>query len=316
MICLLPKILIICGPTATGKTSFSIELARKFSGEIISADSRQVYQGMDIVTGKDLPPEAKSTASLIKWKDRFLKYYLINKVKIWLYDVVKPSESFNVSFWHECAQLVISDILSRNKLPIVVGGTGLYLKSLIYDLSAISIPPDQQLRQSLSNKSTRHLFDYLASLNAEVASKLNNSDRNNPRRLIRQIEIISSGRLPQTHLSSAYSFLSLGLTAPTAYLFKYADKRILTRLSQGAIQEATRIASVYSSHHPSFSACGYSVLLTPNPIANWQKKEHAYIRRQLTWFKKQLSIRWFDITKSDWQIFAEEAVFKWYNLKQ
>jgi len=118
------KVLVICGPTATGKTALGLELAKKFNGELISADSRQVYVGMDLVTGKDLPVGTKPFISQIRWRDRFLKYYIIKNVNIWLYDIVNPDEPFNVAYWKEVADLVINDIHLRGKLPIVVGGTG------------------------------------------------------------------------------------------------------------------------------------------------------------------------------------------------
>jgi tRNA dimethylallyltransferase len=124
------KILIICGPTATGKTTFGIEIAKKFNGEIISADSRQVFTGMDIVTGKDLPPSSRLHVSNLKWRDRKLKYYIVDGIKIWLYDIVFPYEPFNIAFWNEASTRVISDVNRRGKIPIVVGGTGLYIKSL------------------------------------------------------------------------------------------------------------------------------------------------------------------------------------------
>src|SRR3989339_1418163 len=120
------KLLVVCGPTATGKTSLGLKMAQKFNGEIISADSRQVYAGMDIVTGKDLPPAVTSQVSNLSWQGRFLKYYEIEKIKVWGYDLVNPDQDFNVSFWNECAKILISDIRSRGKLPIIVGGTGLY----------------------------------------------------------------------------------------------------------------------------------------------------------------------------------------------
>lgn len=185
------KVLIICGPTAAGKTKFALEIARKYAGEVISADSRQVYTGSDIITGKDVQSGTSQTSNL-KWQNRFLKYYEISGVKVWLYDVVSPGESFNVSFWHECAKLVIRNIVRWNKLPIVVGGSGLFVKSLTQDLSQISIPPNVNLRKQLADKSVKYLFSYLNKIDSFKAASLNISDRHNPRRLIRAIEISQS----------------------------------------------------------------------------------------------------------------------------
>src|SRR3989344_1949295 len=179
------KSLIICGPTATGKTSFGLEIAKQFSGEIISADSRQVYIGMDVITGKDIPPGFHQVTSDIMWHGQPLSYYTDGQTRIWLTAVVDPSDQFNVSFWQECALLVLNDIHQRHKLPIVIGVTGLYIKSLIQDMPNIRVSPDAKLRHKLSSQSVDYLFNYLNTLNHATAHSLNESDRQNPRRLIR-----------------------------------------------------------------------------------------------------------------------------------
>src|SRR3989344_4958306 len=120
------KVLIICGPTATGKTKLAARLAKRFNGELVSADSRQVYRGMDLTTGKEMPD-----------------------VPIWLYDVAHPDEDFSVSHWVKLAKDAISDIQKRNKLPIVVGGTGLYIQALLRPFETIDIPPNKKLREKL-----------------------------------------------------------------------------------------------------------------------------------------------------------------------
>ena len=295
------KILIICGPTATGKTSFGLEVAKQFSGEIISADSRQVHVGNNIVTGKDLPPTAKYQISNIKWRDRYLKYYEVDGTKIWLYDVVSPGESFNVSFWKECVDIVISDVESRELLPIVVGGTGLFIKSLTHDLSLIDIPFNPHLRNELAHQSPQALFDYLNSIAPDKATGLNKSDRLNPRRLLRAIEISSSspshklgegGKGGEVLMSSAADILTLGLTTPRPQLYRRINQRVLDRIAAGAAAEDQALAS--------------------NPVA-WQHSEHGLARRQLTWFKKQPNINWFDITTSNWQTPAFDLIGNWYN---
>ncbi|MBI2008374.1 hypothetical protein HYS82_01825, partial [Candidatus Amesbacteria bacterium] len=255
------KILIICGPTATGKTKFGIEVAKKFNGEIVSADSRQVYTGKNLIHGKDLPHNSQPTTSNIAWRDRFLKYYLVSGTKIWLYDIVDPGEEFSVAHWKECADLIITDILTRKKLPIVVGGTGLYLKSLSQDLNQISIPPHPLLREKLRNKPVKYLFNYLNRIDSFKAASLNYSDRHNPHRLIRAIEIASFTRGPLAALQedllqnlqkrTSYSKkdspfspertvlnrLQVGLTASRDTLYKLVDQRIKERINLGAASE-------------------------------------------------------------------------------
>ena len=307
------KILIICGPTATGKTSFALEVARKYSGELVSADSRQVYTNLNIVTGKDLPPRAQPRISNLIWRDRKLKYYLISGVKVWLYDVVNPDEPFNVAYWRETAGLVLGDIKRRHKLPLVIGGTGLYIKSLISPLSQIAIPPQLALREKLVGKSASYLFNYLNRVNPQKAATLNISDRHNPRRLIRAIEI-SLSQTPSSHQKPTdYELLQICLTADRDFLYQQIDKRIASRLTVGATAEAQKLFAQYGSNLPSLTACGYRAFLSVDPFAKWRILEHQYDRRQLTWFKHQPDIRWFDISSSGWKRSAVALIDSWYN---
>ena len=278
---MVPKVLIICGPTATGKTRFGIEVAKKFDGEIISADSRQVYTGKNLIHGKDLPHNSQPTTSDIAWHGRFLKYYLVSGTKIWLYDVVGPGEDFSVAYWKECADLVITDILKRHKLPIIVGGTGLYLKSLTQNLSQITVPRNENLRNRLQNKSVNYLFNYLNRIDSFRAAQMNLSDKQNPRRLIRAIEISLSKKdgpfiLERTVLKT----LQIGLTADRKKLYELVDARIADRIAAGAASEDADLA---------------------DSPTRWQGIEHGIVRHQLTWFAKQPGITWFDITRPNWQ---------------
>lgn len=273
------KVIIICGPTATGKTKFAKEIARHLNGELVSADSRQVYRGLDIITGKDH-----------------------GDYKIWLVDLVDPDEPFSVSQWHDLAIEAISDIQSRGKLPIIVGGTGLYLKSLTTSLSTLSIPPNPILRKELSRYSASELFNKLKSDCPDIAASLNQSDSQNPRRLIRRLEIETyklNKHPSQSQISNSY--LTLCLSAPLSYLDSAIESRVKTRLSQGAQKEAEYVLSKYSHHLPSISACGYPAFLTEDPLKAWIVAERQYARRQLTWFKKQPNLNWIDISLPDWK---------------
>lgn len=262
------KILIICGPTATGKTALAADLARQFNGELVSADSRQVYRGMDLTTGKDRP----------------------KGIKIWLYDVVDPDEEFSVSHWAQLARGAIADIHDRNKLPIIVGGTGLYIKALLQPLTTIDIPPDQVLRRKLKDASVSALQNMI------VRGDMNDSDWNNPRRLIRKIEISRSPKSKEVHI--AYDPLVIGLTAPLPVLDARIDERMTTRLKAGLSSEISCLQN-YSRDLPAMSAIGVN--------------EHAYARRQLTWFKKQKDVRWFDVTNKDYGKEIASIVRAWYN---
>lgn len=235
------RVLVICGPTATGKTKLALQLAKEFNGELISADSKQVYIGNDAEAGKD--------------KD------IIGNSRVWLLDIVKSEVEFSVSLWRRLAQEAIKDILARGKLPIVVGGSGLYIKALVENLSDVDAPRDLELRKS--NKSVSELFDYLKSINPTKAASLNNSDKNNPRRLIRAIEVSKGVPLQGSEGRPLYKFVQIGLTADPRYLEKKIKKRVEMRgLDQSFV-----------------------------------KKEINIMKKQLVWFKKQPNIIWFDIMK-------------------
>jgi len=261
------------------------------------------------------------------WRDRRLKYYPVDGIRLWLYDIVRPDEPFNVSYWKECADLVISDISARSKLPIVVGGTGLYLKSLSQSLSQISIPPNLDLRLKLSKLSPESLFNYLNRLDPVAADRKNNSDRHNPRRLLRAIEIARTHLLPSPRLGARvggefsphleageeYIPLRLGLTASREYLDSNIDRRVEARFKSGAREEAVSLMQKYSPDLSSMTASGYKAFLKNGVIDRWKNLEHQYARRQLTWFKKQPDIFWFDISRTDWRIRAFETIGDWYD---
>jgi tRNA dimethylallyltransferase len=188
------RILVILGPTSSGKTRLAVSLAAKYNGEIVSADSRQVYRGMDIGTGKDLDEYVirNQESGIGKKKNKFpipnsqfpIPYHLI--------DVADPKEVFNLAKYQKLAYEAIDDILSRGKLPILTGGTGLYLQAVIdgYDLSEVK--PDSKLRAELEKKTIAQLFDIIQKTNKKFAEKINESDRKNKRRLIRYVEILKA----------------------------------------------------------------------------------------------------------------------------
>lgn len=211
-----PKVLVLLGPTASGKTALGVRLALKYKGEIVSADSRQVYKGMDIGSGKDLG-EYKVGRKLVP-------YHLI--------DVVSPNTEFNLAKYQKLALKAMADIIKRGKLPIIVGGTGLYLQALVDNYRLSSVKPDLGKRRELEALSREELFQRLEKLKPDFAHKLNNSDKNNPRRLVRYLEILEQGSHLEMKKESPYDFLILGLTYPDEILRERIIKRINTRLEQ------------------------------------------------------------------------------------
>lgn len=309
------KLLIVCGPTATGKTQLGLKLAQQFDGEIISADSRQVYQKMDIGTGKDLPPNSLKHPS---------GYYLINGIKLWGYDLAKPDQQFSLAHFVNFAQKIIKQIWSQKQLPIVVGGTGLYLKAISQPIETINIPPDQKLRQQLAKKTVQSLQDILKKLNPSRFKSMNHSDQHNPRRLIRAIEIERSqlAKAPPQILSP--NTVWIGLTAPKKFLEQRIDDRVEKRLRLGIQQEIKALISQgYGWDLPAMSAMGYKQwqpffnqqVSLKQVIQAWKLAEKQYLRRQLTWFKKNPQINWFDITQSDYQSQVVNFVRSWYTQK-
>lgn len=325
------KLLFICGPTATGKTDVGIKLAKTFTGEIVSADSRQVYRGMDVVTGKDLPASSKLKCQNSKLNINNEKLSVGFRVKeeipIWLVDIVDPDYPFNVGEYSILAHKVIRDIWLREKLPIVVGGTGLYIKSIIEPFTGIIIPPNKKLRRQLEGQPKEVLQQKLIDVDSNRWEKMNHSDRNNPRRLIRAIEIVlwkknNSFKFSVSNLFRPDLVLMIGLnTSFKKTLYQRIDERVEKRLKEEAPEEVINLISKrYSWFLPSLTASGAKQLKefiegkeTLFEACNrWKFAEHAYARRQITWFKKDKRIHWFDITQDEYLHSIEELVRKWY----
>jgi tRNA dimethylallyltransferase len=295
------KLLIVCGPTATGKTALAVKLAKNLNGELISADSRQVYIGMDIGTGKDISE--------------------FGNVPIHMIDVVRPDEDFSVSHYEKLGSRVISDILSRGKLPIVVGGTGFYISSLLAPPESIHVKPDSDLRKKLALKTVIQLQEQLNKLAPDVFSALNNSDKHNPRRLIRKIEIArNKGNNVYSDVKQYDSFI-VGLTAPMGELTRRIEKRVEKRVKEGIIPEIqTLLSAGYSWEMASMNSLGYIQwkLYNKTPenkeaiIQTWKRDEVSYAKRQMTWFKKQKRIVWFDVSKPSYSDDVTRNILAWY----
>lgn len=333
------KLLIVAGATASGKTGLGINFAKKFNGEIVSSDSRHVYQGMDIGTGKDIPVNSRGLVSSAldgkfkKINNAFSAVYrLKDGIPVWMLDIVLPSYQFNLADYIKLATYVINDIWSRDKLPVIVGGTGLYIKALISPLELINIPPDPELRIELDNLSITKLQLILKKINPGKWAKLNKSDMENPRRLIRGIEISKSTvNIKYSELKSDWLMI---LTSPgLPSLYKGIDHRVEKRIKEGMVEEIMELQNLgYNFDLPSFSACGYR-LFKPyfdgskseeslkEVIKKWKFTEHALARRQITWFKKMLKDpglkrNIFEINNPDLNRFKlETRINEWYTSK-
>lgn len=274
----------VIGPTAAGKTKLAIALADLFNGEIISADSRQVYRGMDIGTGKDLIDYQNN--------GRPIPYHLI--------DVADPQVNFDLANYQKQARLSLVDILKRHKLPIVAGGSGLYLQALIDNYQLATVKPDLEFRQKFEKLSATELYQELSQKDLALAEKLNNSDRNNPRRLLRYLEI-ASNKIPsekpqQPQNSNDCDWIILGLDYPMEVL----EKRIFIRLMK-RLEEEDMINEVQNLHDNGLSwkrlesfgleyrylsyylqeKIDYDQMIEQLHIASRQ-----FAKRQKTWFRR------------------------------
>jgi tRNA dimethylallyltransferase len=325
------NIIIICGPTATGKTDLALSLAKQYDGELVSADSRQIYRGMDIGTGKDL--KSKKTIdsmqlSVIYGTRHFhLVPYDMDGIPLWMCDVVNPDEEFTVSHYYHLTMKVIDEIVRRGKVPIVVGGTGLYIRSIIEPFGTEGIAPDETLRKRFLNAPLSVLQEMVKTENADIWKTMNESDRSNPRRLIRKLEINHSQIPIQKPVKKEIEYVMIGLTAPQTVLYEKIDTRVVKRMQQGLLAEIQNLLSQgFDWHLRSFDALGYRQWRQwfENPymqtqdmkdkgVGAWKNAEHAYARRQLTWFKKEKSIHWFDISLPGSVKNAMTTAITWYN---
>lgn len=320
------KLLVILGPTATGKTDLALTLAKKLDGELVSCDSRQVYTGLDIGTGKEPGTSVKGQVLRVKKEKGFWE---INGIKIRMYDVADPKVGYTVKDYVDQAEKVVEDILTRGKLPIIVGGTGLYLKALLNGLPNLSFPVDFKLRAELEGLGKLELQQRLQALSPARWESLNKSDRQNPRRLLRSIELVSMNPYNNTIKNlklkiKDYDLLKIGLTAPRKILQKRIFIRLLARINQGMVEEAEslyRNGLTFARMKELGLEYGMLIDLLEGKIKRKQFVEKLaikigqYAKRQITWFKKEKDVNWFDITSQNWGKEVEKLVEPWYYTK-
>ena len=282
------KIIVVLGPTATGKSDFAVEialqlrsgLAPKMEAEIISADSRQVYIGLDIGSGKISKKEMKG-----------VPHHLL--------DVVNPKKVFSVAEYKKLADKKIEEIISRGKIPIIVGGTGFYIDSVINGSQVPEVKPNKKLRTELSKLSTENLFKRLQKLDPRRAKEI---DAKNPVRLIRAIEIAQTlGSVPKMKINPKYETIIVGLDFPDDELKERIEKRLISRFKNGMLDEAKKLHSQGLSFKR-MEELGleyrYMAKFLHGKITEKEMSEKLlseiwkYAKRQRTWFKRNKNIIW------------------------
>lgn len=277
------KLLVIVGPTAVGKSALAVELGRKYNGEVISADSRQVYSGLDIGTGKITKKE-------------------MGGVPHHLLDVVNPKKQFSVAEYQKLAEEKLGEIFTRSRLPIIVGGTGQYIDAIVQDVVFPEVPPDRKLRAELEKKTVKQLFSLLYKLDARRAKTI---DASNPRRLTRAIEIATAlGNVPsfQNTPRTDIDSLFIGLILPKEVLKKRIAFRLHERVKKGMLHEVRELHARGLSwkrmeelglEYRFISRYLRGFLSKKEMIEKLQSRIWHYAKRQMAWFKRDTRIKWF-----------------------
>ncbi|MBI4697654.1 MAG: tRNA (adenosine(37)-N6)-dimethylallyltransferase MiaA [Nitrospirae bacterium] len=283
-------VIIILGPTAVGKTGLSILLAKALDTEIISADSMQIYRRMDIGTAKPSSKELKE-----------VKHHLIN--------ILSPDESFSAGMFREMAIKIIRDLHGRGRIPVIVGGTGLYIKTLTKGLFE-GPSADWVLREELLEKENKFgdgfLYQYLKGIDPEAANKVNQKDT---RRIIRLIEIALksgekiSGARELSTIPQDYDFIKIGLTRDRKELYSLIEDRVDGMMNKGLLREAEDLLKMDPQRTP-LQALGYKelqlyisgIISMEEAVRLLKKRTKMYAKRQFTWFRKEPDIQWIDVT--------------------
>lgn len=285
---------VIVGPTAVGKTECAIRIAQELDGEIVSADSMQIYRFMDIGSAK---PTAEEQAAA--------RHHLV--------DTIDPREPFSVAEYCRMARECIEDIFRRGKLPVISGGTGLYVNSLIYDMDFSAPPADRNLREKYQTiaqeKGAEYLHSLLAKVDSEAAARIH---PNNVKKVIRAMEAAKSGeKIPSFENSfrrtSSYTCILIGLQRDRAELYDRINRRVDIMMEAGLEDEIRRLMDMgLSSEDISMKGIGYKELIdamngfstTEEAVELIKRNSRRYAKRQMTWFRRYPDIRWFDLTEN------------------
>ena len=286
-----PKVIIICGPTASGKTALSIELAKTINGEIVSCDSMQIYKDMDIGTAKPTAEEMQG-----------IKHYLL--------DFIEPDKRYSVAEFKKDAEKAIEQILAKGKIPIVVGGTGLYVDSLIYGIEYQDIPLDEEYRNKLeqiaNEKGLEVLYEKAKQIDEQAMKKISPNDK---KRIMRVLEIYKATGKNKTEQEMEsrknevkYDFKVFAINMDREVLYDRINKRVDIMIEQGLIEEVKNIIQKYSEFPTAMQGLGYKEVVEylngkcskEEMIEKIKMETRRYAKRQLTWFRKNKQTIWIN----------------------
>lgn len=286
-----PKIVVICGPTASGKTALSIELAKRINGEIISSDSMQIYKDMDIGTAKPTTEEMQG-------------------IKHYLQDFVEPNKRYSVADFKKDAEKAIEEILENGKVPIIVGGTGLYVDSLIYGIEYQDIKFDEQYRKELENRVVREglesLYNEAKKIDLQAMEKISSNDQ---KRILRVLEIYKATGKNKTEQEAEsrkngvkYDYKVFAINMDREKLYERINKRVDIMIEQGLIQEVQNLLKKYDEFPTAMQGLGYKEVVEylqgniskEEMIEKIKMETRRYAKRQITWFKKNKQTIWIE----------------------
>ncbi len=296
------KLIAITGPSASGKSKLAVAVAKEINGEIISVDSRQIYKELNIGSAKPTIREQDG-----------IKHHLI--------DIASITEPFTAADFSDRADEVINDILKRNKVPVLAGGTGLYFRVLLQDFDLPRVAPDEELRKTLNQKDTVELYEMLSELDKISAEKIH---RNNKVKIIRALEVCMTLKIPmssaQRKKEGKYEVLWFGLNSDNRdFLYERINKRTDEMINAGLVNEAEKLYEKYGENNILLNTIGYQEFIEyfkgaenlETSINKLKQNTRRYAKRQISWFKANKNIEWFDIEKLTFNEMKEKIINKY-----
>ncbi len=279
-----PKLIVVLGPTASGKSELAVKLAKEFNGEIISADSRQVYKEMNIGTNK-ITPDTKNSSNFSTGQVKKNYIFTYKGVPHYCLNIASPKKQITVAEHRKKAFELIDKIYKKDKVPILCGGTGFYIQAIVEGLDIPEVKPDSKLRKKLENKTTEQLFNELKKLDSNRAKTI---DSKNRRRLVRALEIvIKTGKsIPKMKSESQFDVLYIGIKKSIPELKKAIDKRADKMIKQGLEKEVRSLVKKYGWTQVLKNAIGYAEFKEKNPADKIKLHTLQFAKRQMTWLKK------------------------------